>query len=352
MPDIAHRFEQNPILRPADVTPSRSDLEVTCLLNPGAFRYRGKTGLLMRVAERPVQVAGKVSTPVIDPREPSGISVVKFDLGDPQLSYKDPRVFEHSGECYLTTLSHLRLAWSTDGVHFDVEDSPSLLGMGPLETFGVEDSRVSQIDDTYYLTFTSVSPCGVGVGMASTNDWQHFERHGMIIPPTNKDCALFEEKIGDRYYCLHRPSGIDIGGNFIWLGASRDLAYWGDHQCLAKSRPGMWDCKRVGAGAAPIKTSSGWLEIYHGADANHRYCLGALLLDLDDPSQVLARSQSPIVEPIADYETSGFFGNVVFTNGHVVDGDTITMYYGASDEYICGAYLSIAEILAALENHD
>ena len=111
--------------------------------------------------------------------------------------------------------------------------------------------------------------------------------------------------------------------------------HWGNHKCVATTRDGMWDCARVGAGAAPIKTEEGWLEIYHGADFNHRYCLGALLLDLNDPSKVIARSEEPIMEPI--------------TNRHLVDGDTITMYYGASDEVICKAELSISEILNVLK---
>ena len=103
----------------------------------------------------------------------------------------------------------------------------------------------------------------------------------------------------------------------------------------------------VGAGGAPIRTPQGWLEIYHGATANPtRYCLGALLLDLDEPWKVLARSNDPIMEPLADYEQVGFFGNVVFTNGHLVDGDEVTIYYGASDSVICGAKFSISEILA------
>lgn len=101
----------------------------------------------------------------------------------------------------------------------------------------------------------------------------------------------------------------------------------------------------MGAGTAPIRTSEGWLEIYHGADHEDRYCLGALLLDLDDPSRVLARSHDPILEPVADYERTGFFGNVVFTNGQVVNVDELTCYYGASDEVICGVKFSVEEIL-------
>ena len=111
----------------------------------------------------------------------------------------------------------------------------------------------------------------------------------------------------------------------------------------------MWDNARVGAGAAPIKTEQGWLEIYHGATLDHRYCLGAFLMDLEDPSNVKARSEEPIMVPMENYELSGFFGFVVFTNGHIVEGDKLTIYYGAADEFVCGATFSIAEILQTLQ---
>jgi predicted GH43/DUF377 family glycosyl hydrolase len=97
-----------------------------------------------------------------------------------------------------------------------------------------------------------------------------------------------------------------------------------------------------------IKTAKGWLEIYHGANEKHQYCLGAILLDLENPSIVIARSHDPIMKPEMPYELSGFFGNVVFTNGHYVEGDTIYMYYGSSDEVICGAKLSIDQILSTI----
>jgi predicted GH43/DUF377 family glycosyl hydrolase len=115
----------------------------------------------------------------------------------------------------------------------------------------------------------------------------------------------------------------------------------------------MWDSARVGAGCSPIRTAKGWLAIYHGADETHRYCLGALLLDLKDPSRVISRSHSPIMEPAEDYELNGFFGNVIFTNGQLVIGDKLKLYYGASDAVICGADLSISAILDSLtiRNH-
>lgn len=347
MADIAQRFPENPILTPADLTPSREGLKIECLLNPGVFRFEGKTWLLPRVAERPEQPDDRTIVPVFGGED--RVELLEFANDDPRLNRTDPRVIVFDGEHYLTTLSHLRPVAGDDGVHFrEAPGFPPLTGRGPLETYGIEDCRVTELEGRFLLTYTAVSPNGVGVGLRATRDWRSFEHHGMIFPPHNKDCAVFSEKIAGRYFALHRPSSPEIGGNFIWIAQSPDLRHWGGHHCVARSRPGMWDSARVGAGAAPIRTPEGWLEIYHGADANHRYCLGALLLDLEEPWRVLARSDEPIMEPLAPYEREGFFGHVVFTNGHTADGDTLTIYYGASDSVICGARFSIAEILETL----
>jgi predicted GH43/DUF377 family glycosyl hydrolase len=347
MNDLAQRFEQNPILRPCDLRPSVRGMEVTCLLNPGVFRYQDKTWLLVRVAERPAQVPGKTSFPILSPE--GRLDIIEFNSSDPRLDLRDPRVINFDGRDYLTTLSHLRLLASDDGIHFaEPEQSPPLMGSGELETYGIEDCRVAKIDATYCLTYTQVSNHGVGVGLRTTRDWKQFSHEGMILPPHNKDCALFEERIGGKYYALHRPSSPELGGNYIWLAESPDLVHWGRHHCLAHSREGCWDSARVGAGAAPIRTAEGWLEIYHGATKENRYCLGALLLHLDEPWRVLARSETPIMEPLAPYEQEGFFGKVIFTNGHLVDGDQLTLYYGAADSVICAAHLSIQRILDSL----
>jgi predicted GH43/DUF377 family glycosyl hydrolase len=347
MADLAKRLAENPLLRPSDIRPSNSGMKVECLLNPGVFRFQGMTWLLLRVAERPEQKPGKTTFPIF--AENGELKILEFDNSDPKLDRSDPRVLRYDGVDYLTTLSHLRLAASRDGVHFqeDPEREP-VFGRGELEAYGIEDCRVTQLGSTYYLTFTEVSSHGVGVGLRSTADWKNITAHGMIFAPHNKDCALFDEQIDGRYYALHRPSSPALGGNYLWLAESPDLVHWGRHRCLAHSRPGMWDSARIGAGAAPIRTREGWLEIYHGANAEHRYCLGALLLDLQQPWKVVARSREPIMEPTADYERSGFFGKVVFTNGHLVEGDTVTLYYGASDSVICGARFSIQEILTSL----
>lgn len=352
MKDIAKRFADNPLLSPVDIPASREGLEITCLLNPGVFQYQNKTWLIVRVAERPEQKNNIISFPILTPT--GAIKIIEISIDDPELIATDARVINYKGIDYLTTLSHLRLLCSEDGHNFyEPEHYPSLVGEGVLESFGIEDCRVALIEGKYYLTFTSVSDNGVGVGLRTTTDWKNFEKHGMILPAHNKDCAIFEEKINGLFYALHRPSSVDIGGNYIWIASSPDGIHWGNHHCIVKTRKGLWDSKRVGAGAAPIKTEKGWLEIYHGANENHQYCLGAFLMDLENPSQVIARTEQPIMVPTTEYELSGFFGNVVFTNGHIVepDGDTLTIYYGASDEFVCGAQFSIKEILLLLKSN-
>ena len=349
MSDIAKRFPENPLLSPCDILPSHKDLQIACLLNPGVFQFDGKTWMIVRVAERPQQKESIISFPILTT---SGIEVIEISKDDPELDANDNRVINYKGIDYLTTLSHLRLICSEDGHKFyEPADFPLLIGEGVLESFGIEDCRVTYLESVYYLTYTAVSPNGVGVGLRTTVDWKIFQSHGMILPPHNKDCAIFEEKINGLFYALHRPSSVEIGGNYIWLASSFDGIHWGNHQCILQTRNHFWDSARVGAGASPIKTEKGWLSIYHGANENHQYCLGAFLMDLGNPSKVIARTDEPIMIPTENYELTGFFGNVVFTNGHVVnpDGDTVTVYYGASDEFVCGAEFSIKEIFSLLQ---
>lgn len=340
MSDLARRFPENPLLVPEDVTPSADGLRVECLLNPGVFRWGGKICLLVRVAEGAKPARGRVRIPILE----SG-RIEILDLPESEVDTRDPREFKYRGTGYLSTLSHLRVFSSKDGVRFE-DTGLRLVGEGALEAFGIEDCRVSTTDDgRFLLTYTAVSENGHGVGLRVTADWKHFDHLGMILPPSNKDAAIFERKVNGNYYCLHRPSGVIVGGHFLWGASSPDLLHWGGHQCIARTRPDCWDSARIGAGAAPVQTMRGWLAIYHGADAESQYRLGSLLLDGDEPWKVIARPTAPIMEPMATYEQNGFFSNVVFTNGHLVDGNEITIYYGAADRVICGARFSLREIL-------
>jgi predicted GH43/DUF377 family glycosyl hydrolase len=115
---------------------------------------------------------------------------------------------------------------------------------------------------------------------------------------------------------------------------------------------GRWDCTKVGAGAVPFKTEYGWLEIYHGLGSDNRYCLGAVVLDVDRPWKVIARAENPIFEPQADYETGGFFSNVVFTCGLLCEQDKLKIYYGAADTTICYAELPLQDVFERLNLSD
>ena len=350
MRSIVDKFPHNPIVRPGDVNPSRADFEVVCAFNAGATLYGEETLLMIRVAERPVSEKGWVSTAELDP-ESGETKVLRFKTDDPGLQEHDARGLVYRGKKYLTTLSHLRLARSRNGRNFTVDSVPTLTGSGPYETFGLEDARMVWIDGWCYISFTGVSAWGVVTCLRRTRDFTTFERLPVMFAPDNKDIALFPGKIGGRYYTLHRPAVRHIGVMAIWLASSDNLRDWGDHHTVIAPRPGYWDSERVGAGASPIKTSEGWLELYHASDENTRYCTGAVLLDLEKPWKVIARSEEPFFVPDQPYETSGFLANVVFHNGSVErEPGVLDLYYGAADEVTCGASVKIADILDSLKS--
>jgi predicted GH43/DUF377 family glycosyl hydrolase len=219
MKDIARRLADNPLLLPKDQKPSNEKLQIICLLNPGLFRFGAKTWLLVRVAEGALQKDESIFFPVLNAT--GNPEIIEVLLNDPDLVATDGRVVSYKGLDYLTTISHLRLQASEDGVIFKEKPGyPPLLPQGPLQRFGIEDCRVSQIGNQYFLTYTAVSDNGVGVALKTTHDWQYFEHHGMILPPHNKDCAIFEEKINGLYYCFHRPSSVELG---VIIYGSRNL---------------------------------------------------------------------------------------------------------------------------------
>src|ERR1700760_2356540 len=161
--DIARRFPENPLLLPKDLKPSTEGLQIISLLNPGVFRFQNKTWLLVRVAEGIAQKEGVIFFPALNAT--GNTEIIEVPLNDPDLIATDARVVNYKGLDYLTTISHLRLLCSDDGLKFyEPAGYAPITGMGELERFGVEDCRISQIDDRYYLTYTVVSDSGVAVG--------------------------------------------------------------------------------------------------------------------------------------------------------------------------------------------
>lgn len=343
------RSPLNPIIRPADIKPTFPDWEVLCAFNAGVTRMGDEVLLLLRVAERPrEQGKNACRVPVYD----AGLGEVRireYARSAVGLDFSDPRVINSAQGMVLTSMSHLRLARSRDGIRFDIEDRPALFPQRDYEAYGIEDPRITRIGADYFINYVAVSDMGIVTALARTRDFYTFERLGIIFAPDNKDVEIFPEQIGGKYYALHRPSISGFGRPEIWLAESPDLVHWGNHRRLAGLRASGWEGGRIGGSAVPFRVEGGWLEIYHGADKNARYCLGALLLDVNDPGKVLGRSRRPLLEPAAPYELQGFFGNVVFSCGALCEDGWVKIYYGASDTFTAYAQISLNEIIAGLE---
>lgn len=343
------RFDENPLITPADVKPLHDGYEVIGAFNGGVAKYKDEVLLLLRVAERPISDDPNViKAPVFNPKTQS-MEVLAFQRDDEEYDFEDPRLIRKKNKLdsfvYLTSLSYIRIARSKDGHHFTVDDQAFLYPFNDYQTFGIEDARCTQIGDTYYINFSSVSPVGVCDSLVSTKDFQSYCDLGNIFAPENKDVLIFPEKINNQYYALHRPSLKSIGNYDIWIASSPDLVSWGNHHHLLGVRENSWESGRIGGGLVPIKTDEGWLVLYHGATPEHRYCMGAALLDLNDPTKVIARSKQPIMEPGANYEKNGFFGDVVFGCGGIAVRDQLTMYYGVADTSMAGCTFSITDIM-------
>ena len=389
---LGRRLEQNPLITARDVKPSLPQLEVVSVFNAATAQVDGDTVLLLRVAERPrsnIDPPPDAMTldldgphPVLRPL-PRGYSkhdvigmcfldtsvrppkvVVAYVPKDlPGLDLRDPRAIRYRNTTgvmrlindgytdYLAQMSHLRVARSQDGIAFNVDAEPALTPHIDVEEYGVEDPRATFLDGLWYVTYVSVSRWGITTSLATTTDFRSFERRGVIFLPDHKDVVIFPEKIGGKYVALTRPMPQSFSRIFgVWVAFSDDLVEWGGHETVCLPRWEHWDELRTGASAVPFRTKDGWLELYHGVNRNHRYAMGGVLLDADDPRKVLARSPFPILAPGTAYERLGLFNDTVFSCGVVhLDDDRIRMYYGAADSCIAAADFSVNEILASLE---
>lgn len=295
------RHEANPLLTP-------DDMPVPCysVYNAGATIFEGKVLLLLRVEDSAIRTNFFVAT-------------------------------------------------SADGIHFDVADKPidyplsvTEQRVGPCHRF---DMRITHIDGRYYVCHAAwLGDHGCCIAMAWTEDFVHFTPLDHISVPSNRNAVLFPEKINGLYARLERPLvGNGRGGMGMWISYSPDLEFWGRAMpiCLPHA---SWASAKSGAGAIPIRTDQGWLEIYHGCRANCstlNYHLGVVLLDLDDPSKVIAAPNTFILAPEKDYECLGQVPNVVFTSGAVEMPDgTLNVYYGAADTRTCLAQTTVKDLVA------
>lgn len=343
------RSSHNPIIEPKDIPPYLKDYEVIGVFNAGVVRYGEEILLLLRVAERPLQDDPKFSvTPYYDVKQDK-MKTNRFKKDTPGYDFSDVRGISTPHGSLLTSISYLRIARSKDGIHFSIDEKPALFPENQYEIYGIEDCRITLIGDTYYINYSAVSDLGITTCLASTKDFSLIQREGVIFQPDSKNIVIFPQKVHGRYYALHRPSSSSFGKPNMWIAESPDLLCWGNHRFLMSCREGHWDETRIGASCVPILLKEGWLEIYHGADRDNRYCLGAVLLDKDQPWRVIARTKEPLLEPEMDYEKKGFLGNVVFSCGALYEHDQLKIYYGAADTSMCYAEIEMDEIKQSLE---
>ncbi len=313
------RSDQNPILTRCDICGDIPGLtDVSSVFNPGAAAIDQQTHLLLRVQSRG--------------RETSLVRAV-----------------------------------SDDGTDFRIAREPSVVT--GLEAIGrriyhVYDPRITAVGKLLLITLAVDTDDGCRAVLTRSTDLTRLEYVGQIWDGEARNGVLFPEKIGGKFCGLVRPnedkhSDHPATGSAVWLVESNDLIRWRSVKPIMHGRPHYWD-ELIGSGPPPIKTRAGWLHVYHGVATHFSsvniYQAGVCLLDLDDPTKVVARSRYNILEPREDYELVGQVPNVVFPSGSIVDHydstgfalpeSTVTIYYGAADTVVAAAHTTVSELIA------
>ena len=239
--------------------------------------------------------------------------------------------------------SILGLAESDDGYNFRVHEKPFMTPAAngifkEYEEYGLEDPRIIFLEGEYLITYSAYSRHGVRIGLAKTRDFKSIDRFSLITEADYRNVVIFPEKFKGLYARLDRPHS-EISPWSIWISYSPDLRFWGESRLVMKPAQYHWDEMKIGPGAPPIKTSRGWLNIYHGVFPTMDgsvYRLGAALHDLQDPSKIIAVGDEWILQPEEVYEITGYVHNVVFTCGAVPEDDgSVKIYWGGADTVMC-----------------
>jgi len=259
-------------------------------------------------------------------------------------------------------LSSLHVARSADGrTNWSVEPTP-LLGPEPDELsaqWGYEDARIVWVPELerFVITCTAFGSPGPCVFLATTTDFRSIEERGVILPPEDKNAALFPRRLNGHWLLVHRPVVMTSGSADVWISVSDDLWSWRQPQPVMLRRPGgWWDAARIGIGPPPIETEHGWLMLHHGVRQTMSgaiYRVGAAMLDLEEPTGVTHRLGHWVLSPTAPYERVGDVGNVVFPCGAIVVDDgtpqaRLDLYYGAADTTVCRATVHLETLIDAL----
>lgn len=257
-------------------------------------------------------------------------------------------------------LSAVHLARSKDGRTDWQVDATPLLQPNPGDfrsEWGFEDARVSFVPelDQYVVTCTAYGPTGPCVYLATSADLSSMDDGSVVMPPEDKNAAVFPRRIGGHWMMLHRPVVMVNNSCDVWISTSDDLASWRDPKpVLLRRASGWWDAVRVGIGPPPLETPHGWLQIYHGVRTTMSgaiYRVSAAMLDLEEPWVVTHRLPEWILSPEMAYERVGDVGNVVFPVGLVQRDDQIDLYYGAADSVVALATAPLQPLIDMVLEH-
>ena len=274
----------------------------------------------------------------------------------------------------------LGLAVSDDGFHFErVSDKPAMdVDEDDADGGCIEDPRIIKMDGVYYITYagkpyyparywipemvkrrneerfhwpqsgpTFVRDSHTTTYLAATTDFKRFKRLGRITDSRydDRDVVIFPEKVGGKFVRISRPK-CDEQAPAVWISFGDDLMEW-DAPTKLFSGVEDWEKERIGAGCPPIKTKDGWLLLYHGVSCiDQYYRVGFVLLDLEDPTKILARTKDFVMEPEFDYEVNGLWTGCVFPTGIVEKDGLLYIYYGCADKYVAVATVPMEELLS------
>ncbi len=253
-----------------------------------------------------------------------------------------------------STIGYAKL--DSKGQIIERHNEPVIKRNGQFESKGCEDPRITKFEDKYYVFYTGYDGQHVRICGASTTDFFNYQKYGVVMPDvSNKDAMIFPEKINGKVIFIHR---VEPNIQFAYFDDIEQLlhpaaTYWQNYlkdldKYTIMKREFEWESQKIGAGPPPIKTDHGWILIYHGVDDNLIYRAGVALLDLENPSRVIARYPDPILEPEMEYEQKGDVPNVVFPEGTAIFDNMLYVYYGGADKVISLATIEMDELLEEL----
>ena len=324
------RFPRNPVLSAKDVP-----FEAALIFNAGVAKFRGKYVMVFR--------------------DDYGCSAEDFAAWYPGCGRRPPQL-----------KTKLGLALSDDGMNWEVQPKP-IFNVNISGNENIYDPRLTVIDGRCYICFAVHTRWGQCGGIAVTDDFDNFDiLH--TTSPDNRNLVLFPEKIKGNFVRLERPFpvyGRDEDEAFdIWISTSPDGRFWGENKLLLGTEDVPFCNCKIGPGAPPVKTSKGWLTTFHAVKkVNHELCSwhkgwnkiyygGIMLLDLDNPGQIVGMCKEPILTPETEYESNGFRGEVIFPGGMILeDSGEVKIYYGAADTVECLATAHVDDLIKlCLEN--